>query len=377
VERPQLGPIGQLNVAAMTGQFLSNPTDIRRAVGWLAERSNQMDLAVGFVGRDWRDALANFRGKLRILCWLSSTNTDPRAVRQLMARNKTEVRQRDGMHAKVYIAPHFGVIVGSANLSARALAEFEQNGRDEAGVLLKDRANRSAVSKWFRTIWRAKGTRSVTDDDLSRALLAFRKAHRNRRGAPEGRQKRGASKIELTRLKKRQELEPIARHIRGINIVKLGWLRTVNVEKITKSTLIDIVDEFEGWMKRRFLFEQAFLNHDIGRVREALVDLFDESEDVAVRLERLTESGALDPLRINTISLLLYWRTPHKYPPFNRRTKRFLKDFRLGKRGISDASPTTYRRWLDYAEQLSQELKLPTPGHIDRLVWRYTDAIDF
>jgi phosphatidylserine/phosphatidylglycerophosphate/cardiolipin synthase-like enzyme len=161
----------------MSAQFLSNPARIRGAVGTLATQSKRMDLAVAFVGRDWSDALAHFQGNLRLICWLSSTNTNPLAVRQLIKRPKTKVRQRDSMHAKVYLTD-IGAVVGSANLSAKALSETEQNGQDEAAVFLKDKFSHDAIDKWFRTLWNAPGTREITKDDLDRADKAYRKAHK-------------------------------------------------------------------------------------------------------------------------------------------------------------------------------------------------------
>ncbi|HUD85294.1 MAG TPA: phospholipase D family protein, partial [Xanthobacteraceae bacterium] len=181
----------------MSTQFLSKPARIRKVVGHLAENSKQMDLAVAFVGRDWRDALANFRGNLRVICWLSSTNTNPDAVRQLMKRAHTEVRQRDGMHAKVYIA-NLGAVVGSANLSARALSELEQSGQDEAAVFLDDKNSKDTISKWFRELWDAPDTRCISNYDLDRAAEAFWKARKAKQSSGSGgRQTKDSSVTEL------------------------------------------------------------------------------------------------------------------------------------------------------------------------------------
>jgi hypothetical protein len=149
-------------------------------------------------------------------------------------------------------------------------------------------------------------------------------------------------------------------------------LEEVEPQRISRSMLIATADHFAEWMGRRFLFERAFITNDIARVRSALTTLFDESLDVAERLQSVIDSRKLSPLAIPSLSLLLHCRAPDKYPPFNRRTKRFLRDFGLSRRGVSNASPEAYKRWLDQAEELSQELDLPSPGHVDRLVWQYT-----
>jgi phosphatidylserine/phosphatidylglycerophosphate/cardiolipin synthase-like enzyme len=128
-------------------EFLENPRDIRRAVRDLVRRAKRMDLAIAFVGQDWRDAIADFRGRLWVVCWLSSTNTNPYAVQQMMREDRVEVRQRDVMHAKVYLARAVGAVVGSANLSRRALDSADVSGQYDAAVLLRDAANRSAIGQ--------------------------------------------------------------------------------------------------------------------------------------------------------------------------------------------------------------------------------------
>jgi hypothetical protein len=363
-------------MARMPPEFLKSPPDIRQAVGWLAQRAKRMDLAVAFVGRDWRDAVADFRGRMRVVCWLSSTNTDPRAVRQLIASRRTDVRQRDGMHAKVYIAPGVGAIVDSANLSSQALAEIDQSGRDEAAVFVSGTERLTGIISWFTALWRADGTRRITRRDLVRALIAFRKAHKSARGSRRrgGKRQRGRA-VESLPPRSRARLIGLARRVRGEDLstlIKHRMLPNTPPERITRLQLESVVDQFEEWMGRRFLFERAFLERSISRTREALAILFNEALDVSARLKRVIGSGAVAPLGMSTLSVLLYWRAPESYPPFNRRTKRFLRDFGLGERGASNASPTAYMRWLDQAQRLSQELELPTRGHIDRVAWEYT-----
>ncbi len=74
-------------------RFLATPAEIRAAVGMLARQAPRMDLVVAFVGQDWRDAIAGFQGRLRVICWFTSTNTNPTAVRA----SKAEVRWRCAM----------------------------------------------------------------------------------------------------------------------------------------------------------------------------------------------------------------------------------------------------------------------------------------
>jgi hypothetical protein len=361
--------------------YLPTPSAIRGAVGTLAKAASRLHLAVAFVGQDWRDAIADFSGPLRLICWLSSTNTDPQAVQQMMRRPRTEVRQRDSMHAKVYLAPDVGAIVGSANLSRRALSELEGAGRDEAGVLVSDPLTLGDVESWFRRLWKAEGTHRITRADLARALAAFKRAREVERkiGKREGNRsgyKRKRIVANLAR-KRRAQLVRLARQVLGVDLPREFPVHQILARtppnRLSRSHLERIVDEFEEWMGRRFLFERAFLSRPISQVRAALEVLFDESRDVEVRMEAVIRSRRLSPLSVSTLSVLLYWRRPEKYPPFNWRTKRLLGDYGLTENAVSNASPRTYGRWLMKAEKHSQELRLPTPGHFDRLVWLYTE----
>jgi phosphatidylserine/phosphatidylglycerophosphate/cardiolipin synthase-like enzyme len=100
-------------------KFLPNPDAIRQEIVSLSSTSETLDLAVAFIMPEWRRLLGNYLG---LICWLTHPGTDPDAVRSLMMRKDTFVKQRRGLHTKVYLAPGVGAIVGSANLSYSALA---------------------------------------------------------------------------------------------------------------------------------------------------------------------------------------------------------------------------------------------------------------
>src|SRR4051812_32780180 len=102
-----------------TVQFLASPAEIRRAIvrGFAAAKA--VDLAVAFVGEDWWSLLGSLSVPVRMVCWLSSTNTNPYAVEQMLERPGFEVRQLDRMNAKVYLTQGdpSSVVIGSANIS--------------------------------------------------------------------------------------------------------------------------------------------------------------------------------------------------------------------------------------------------------------------
>ena len=72
-----------------------------------------------------------------------------------------------------------------------------------------------------------------------------------------------------------------------------------------------------------------------------------------------------------SVSLLLYWRNPDRFIPYNFRTSKFLLDFGLNRKGMSASSPNSYGKWLRWATRVAQKLNLASPGYIDRIVDRY------
>jgi HKD family nuclease len=149
--------------------FLPNPAAIKRALRGALKDADKLDMAVAFVGRDWSEILGGFKGATRLVCWLSSTNTDPRAVEQMMARRFCKVRQLDAMHAKVYLprSPASVAIVGSANLSARALADEGTSLQFEAALLVRQQSIVREASEWFEARW--EQARPVTKANLAAA----------------------------------------------------------------------------------------------------------------------------------------------------------------------------------------------------------------
>lgn len=358
-------------------EFLENPRDIRLAVGDLARRARRMDLAVAFVGQDWRDAIADFRGRLRVVCWLSSTNTNPYAVRQMMRDDRVEVRQRNAMHAKVYVARAIGAVVGSANLSRRALDSADVSGQDEAAVLLRDAVNRSAIGQWFDRLWKAAAP--ITRGDLDRAVEAYKRARaaNRRRFGKKGRGRRGPTPPSFEGLPpgNKAQLRRLANAVRDLDLkVEVPQCKLVagNPRRMGRARIDQIAEELTEWIGRAFLADRALRRRTLPRVRRGLATLFDESRAPDERLAAVIASGDLAPLKVGTLSVLLYWHNLDLYPPLNWRTRRFLKSFRLLRRGASVASPAAYARWLEVVDDLVQELDLPTRGHVDRMVWRYT-----
>jgi hypothetical protein len=354
------------------GGFLEDPRSIRKAVEWLAREADRLDLAVAFVGQDWRHAIAGFRGHLRVICWLTSTNTNPRAVREMMNRPRTAVRQRDAMHAKVYYAPGVGAVVGSANLSRRALADADVSGQDEAGVLLTSPKSLREIGQWFNRLW--PDAELIGPKDLAAAVKAYDKARaaKRSRGGGGGGRPQETARHALGTGRRKMNLLRLARRVRRLNL-RPGAVARVNPRQATRRDLENIAAVLTDWTRRPFLAQRALLARRLAVVRRALTTLFDGApETIEERLAEVIDSGALAPLDISSLSVLLHFRAPTTYVPYNWRTIQFLRDYRLHERGRSNASPAAYARWLEQAERLRRELRLPSRGHVDRMVWEHT-----
>jgi hypothetical protein len=119
---------------------------------------------------------------------------------------------------------------------------------------------------------------------------------------------------------------------------------------------------------------RPFTEHPIEDLRLAFATVFDESVDVGDRLRSVATGGNLKVpgLGLPAWTIMLQWRLPSLYPPHDRRTLRFLKDFELTPYAPRSLTPAGYSRWCSFARELSARLRLPTPGHVDRMVWEYT-----
>lgn len=89
-------------VGSHSMKYLSNPESIRKCLVRGLNATASLDAAVAFIGTDWADILGTFSKPVRLVCWLSSTNTNPYAVEQMMQRENICVTHLPAMHAKVY-----------------------------------------------------------------------------------------------------------------------------------------------------------------------------------------------------------------------------------------------------------------------------------
>lgn len=158
-----------------TAEFLPDPSSIREAIVELASDSKRLDVAVAFIRPEWESLLGNYLGTIRVICWLGNPATDPYAVESMRMREDLLVKQRDGLHTKMYLVPGVGAIVGSANLSSSALGSRVGHQQDEVAVLVTDQLLVKEIGIWFEERWNNSETKEISDADLAKAKEDFKK----------------------------------------------------------------------------------------------------------------------------------------------------------------------------------------------------------
>lgn len=365
-------------------KFLPDPGSIRKCIVRALGKSSSLDVAVAFVGRDWADLIGTFSGRIRVICWLSSTNTNPYAVEQMMKRKNIRVLQLPTMHAKVYIlkgqSPR--CVVGSANLTGAALSEENASGQHEAAVEVIDRRSVGTVERWFRSLWNQ--ARSISESDLALAKKAWNKAQRNRDGSERKTAGGGSSQEPASFFsadwEPGDELIDLAEKVKDKDFAEFKKYRTALSRMARRGSNVDVsrlIGFVATWTGHAGIYRPA-LTEPAAKIRKAFRTLFDHSRNVESRLYDLDTGGSckINGFGLASLTMILYWRFPSEYPPFNRRTKRFLKDFDFDELVPKHLSPAQYGKWIAFCQELSARLELPSSGHMDRLVWEYTRDLD-
>lgn len=151
----------------------------RNRIAQFARESTEGRFAVAFwgagAGVDLGITLMGARAK--VICNLATGGTNPQAIRQLMDAG-VQVRQRDDLHAKVYLFPD-GAVLGSSNASSNGLSMQggECSGWTEANLLTAEPCVLGELGTWFDQHWEA--AREVTEDDLAAAWNAWSRRRRH------------------------------------------------------------------------------------------------------------------------------------------------------------------------------------------------------
>ncbi|UFW72670.1 phospholipase D family protein [Bradyrhizobium sp. WU425] len=157
---------GEATMRFLEGHLLT------KALRSLVRKDGELKIAVAYWGSAGLDLLGlNPRRKhLKIVCCLAGGKSDPDVIKKFGRRAK----QDDRLHAKI-VWTSTGAIVSSANASSNGLPEEEasSNGLIEAGVLIYDRNELTAIGDWIDGCYRR--ARSIKKQDLEAARVARKK----------------------------------------------------------------------------------------------------------------------------------------------------------------------------------------------------------
>lgn len=289
------------------------------------------------------------------------------------------------MHCKVYLSPGIGAVVGSANLSKAALNDTLDedgiSGQDEAAVHVTAASMVENVQQWFRNLWRHPETRPISRGDLNVAKKAYEKAKAaQRKNSQDGRVESNGSIPSIPK-SFHPDVLSYAKRVRGLDLrTDLGeahdFVSSIEPSKLTSDEREALVDYVAAWTGHPSAYKR-FLTEPISKARTGLELLFDNSANPQSRLEQIQEQSYLPGFKMRSMSVVLYWRQPDHFLPYNFRTVKFLARFGLRSRGMSASSPKCYLTWLAWATRVGQRLGLPSVGYVDRIVDRwYSDQGD-
>ncbi|QHF00548.1 phospholipase D family protein (plasmid) [Pseudomonas cannabina pv. alisalensis] len=162
------------------------PEQYSAALKQMVLEESSLDVAVAFWGNGAELHVHPDEARpIRIICNLMSGGTNPWVIKGFLKRAENnvlvQVRQCDRLHAKVLVGPG-QAIIGSANISANGLglAGSETAHWIEAGVHTTAIDEVAGAQSWFDQLWNSTNTRTITPDDLARAIVAY-KRHRDTR----------------------------------------------------------------------------------------------------------------------------------------------------------------------------------------------------
>lgn len=275
------------------------------------------------------------------------------------------MKQRDGLHTKVYLVPGVGAIVGSANLSSSALGGRVGHRQDEAAVRVTDQLIVKEIGIWFEELWDDSETKEISDADLERAKEEFKKWPVPMANT--------INPIPPLPDPMPVAITDLAKQVQGIDLLEKfrkqhdELCEMVAKPRLNRSDISKLAELIASWTKHRAVYK-TFEMQPPAAIHRGLRTLLDEGRNIYNRLQEIREKSLLPGLQIPSLSLLLYWYKPDAYPPFNGKTKRFLKDFNMESPGMSASSPACYSTWLGFADLLQSQLSLESVGYIDRMV---------
>lgn len=157
--------------------IIENQQDLAK---WVCAQQGRLDIAVAFWGRGATAQLGLKAGrKARILLDLTAGATNPEVVEELQGMKGIQVKQRDRLHAKLYLGQH-EMILGSANASANGLGAEGNEATHwcELSIQTSCPDALAQAADWFERQWRLG--RPITRRDIDAAITAWMSRRRTR-----------------------------------------------------------------------------------------------------------------------------------------------------------------------------------------------------
>lgn len=107
-------------------QFLYDSQEIRNKIKEIFSDEDEKYAIVAFLGDRVHKILENNTNNLKVICWPKAGSTSSNGIRELINLG-VEVYFCDNLHHKIYWSKKNGVVLGSANLSSRALINGDQH----------------------------------------------------------------------------------------------------------------------------------------------------------------------------------------------------------------------------------------------------------
>lgn len=144
--------------------------DVKAEVRRQLKAGSSLKAAVAFWGNGAGETLQlhDHGGKIEIVCNLMMGGTNPNEIEKLLKNKDLAVKQRDDLHAKVYLFDN-AAIVGSSNASSSGLSYQDTDDLSwrEANILATDAWTLKTISRWMDTIF--QGSKAISNADLIKA----------------------------------------------------------------------------------------------------------------------------------------------------------------------------------------------------------------
>ena len=208
------------------------------------------------------------------------------------------------------------------------MSEENASGQYEAAVYASGEDTVQTVARWFDDLW--EDAHSITEADLVAAKDAWKKARSSKSKGGNRRRTRNNSRAVGSHFpvdwKPPQRLVELAKRVKDTTFPNLQSTRMYCPKLLTEveKDVEQLIGYVAKWTGHPGAYRPA-LKEKTPRIRQAFNILFDHSSSVEERLRSLDSGGSakIAGFGLPALTMILYWKMPEEYPPFNRRTQKF------------------------------------------------------